>query len=174
MRGFLSHSVIRRAVAIPITLAIVAVSASGVMAAKPIRELSPSPPEFDLDGFCAYPVHVDMLADKGATITYVGRDGQPTYTRVNGHLVTQVTNATTGASEVLNISGPGTFRPIENGMTRVDGTGNWLIYLSAADAGGPGIWWTHGRLSIVIDEEGTVVKTALPASRIDVCALLSS
>jgi len=174
MRRVLSHSLIRPALAIPIALAIIASSASGALAGKPTREPSPSPSAFDIIGSCAFAVHVDTLADNGAATTYVGRDGQPTFTRITGHLVMKVTNVTTGTSAVLNVSGPGTFRPLAGGLIRVDGTGNWLIYLFDTDAGGPGIWWTHGRLSLVIDESDVVVQTALPSSRIDVCALLST
>jgi hypothetical protein len=174
MRRVLPHRIFRSALALAIAIALMASSASAVLAGKPTREPSPSPVAFDLSGFCAFTVHVDTLADNETAITYVGRDGQPTFTRVTGHLVTRVTNVSTGKSAVLNISGPGTFSPLADGTTRVIGTGNWLLYLSTTDAGGPGIWWTHGRFTILVDGEGTIIQTALPSSKIDVCALLST
>lgn len=74
---------------------------------------------------CSFDVRVDVLDNRERYRIWFDADGNPTSGRLNGRLVLAFTNADTGASVTLNVSGPGhdTFHADGSVSTRYAGRG---------------------------------------------------
>jgi hypothetical protein len=140
-------------------------------AVPPIHERVPSEDSVVPD-HCDFDVLVPVVQDKGRATTFFDKDGNVTRQHISGVLKVEVTNADTGKTVLLNISGPGTFIPQEDGSTTLIGTGAWLL---AFIANRPGeVLFTHGRFVGEITPEGDFLLLEAPRNEVDVCELLAS
>lgn len=91
----------------------VAVSAND----DPHRTFLPAAP-FDLPAgtYCAFDVHLDILADREYAATTILPDGSTRLT-VTGSYMLAASNDQTGKTIVVNAGGPGTFTALPNGTT---------------------------------------------------------
>src|SRR3954453_13606995 len=89
--------------------ALVLGSAGAALAGAPTREFAPAPDSFDLPDTCAFPVVIDIVANGEYATTFYDRAGNPIRMAINGRLVGKVTRVDTGASVVINASGPAAF-----------------------------------------------------------------
>jgi hypothetical protein len=145
---------------------IAAVAALGVVASasaeKPIRE-----PLFledlELEGFCSFPVLVEVTANK--EFVKIFSDGR---ILVTGKLFVRLTNLDDPDQVLdLNISGPGLIAPEE----RVFGRGLYLAF--PQDARGPGLFLTTGRVDIIRAESGFIENFTVRGRFVDLCAVLA-
>ena len=165
----------RRALAPLLAALLVMLSALPVLAAgKPEKTQNELlPPELYAAGIvCDFDLVIEYLIDTGHAITFpVAEDGTQRQ-NVGGHLVVRVTNSETGASVTYNISGPGKFLFHGEQLT-IAGGGPWLLYAFPGDAGGPGMWFTRGRIGIEVDlNTGAWLAVSKPHNTVDVCAVL--
>jgi hypothetical protein len=125
-------------------------------------------------GFCSFPVHIDVVANKEyGKITTMPDD--TTIIKVTGTFKVRVTNVSTGTSVLLNASGPGTITIYPDGSVTVDGTGHGLTLNPAAAAasfGLPGVLFTSGRYHETLDPTGTPTALSVTGRATDVCAAL--
>jgi hypothetical protein len=146
------------AAALAVVAAIAAVLASGASADQPVRfPLSP-PGSFTLSGACSFDVQVTLIASNE-----VETDFSNGASIITGRLVDQFTNATTGKSLVVNISGPAFFSP--TGQLVVTGT-NEIGNFSFPS----GVFITHG--PVMFDFANNTFTTT-SAAMLDLCAALS-
>jgi hypothetical protein len=82
---------------------------------------------------CAFNVHVQPVVDKEVSTSHYDADGNLRWIGVTGSLVVRVTNTDSGASALVNISGPGRFTFLPDGTVMLDATGNWLVFQRAID-----------------------------------------
>jgi hypothetical protein len=144
-----------------VVLAVVASAAVVVSAAfadPPTRSPTGNGP-FTLSGLCSFDVQVTPLVDKEYTITF--SDGA---TIITGRLVERLTNATTGKSLVVNISGPGFVNP---DGTELVLTGTSLLFGFTSPHG---LFLTHGLDTIDLTTSNFVITSA---ATVDLCAALS-
>ncbi|MDP9235386.1 MAG: hypothetical protein M3P01_12685 [Actinomycetota bacterium] len=125
-------------------------------------------------GFCSFPTHLDVVANKEYGKITTLPDGT-TIIEETGTFKLRATNVTTGKTVLLNASGPGTITIYPDGSVTVDGTGHWLIFnLSAAAAsfGFPGVMLTSGQIHETLDPTGTPTALSVTGRATDVCAAL--
>jgi hypothetical protein len=146
--------------------------AGTVFASQPDRGPVGNTP-FIVEGSCAFPVEVNQLADGEYIQTFYDRDGNARLYLVTGVLKVTVTNADTGASLTLNVSGPGQFVDNPDGSTTASGGGPWLYWAFDGDATGAGMWYTRGYITFLIEPDGSNPIAQLPPNTMDVCAALS-
>jgi hypothetical protein len=153
--------------ALAVTAALIVPVAS---ATRPIREFVPAE-DFALDGICPFTVAVEIMANKEYSTTF--NDGR---VLITGTLKLRLTNASTGASLLVNASGPGLFTFKDDGSLRLRARGNWFFFFLPGELG-PG---EPGRAFL---NSGVVVLNAGPdgidivrqtGQMTDVCAALSS
>jgi hypothetical protein len=138
------------------------VVATAAFAEKPVRE--PLLIEgFDLPSVCAFPVSIEVTANN-EFVTFFA-DGR---LHVTGKLFVRVTNADSGESLDLNISGPALISPDSE---RTHGRG--LLILFPEDVTGPGLLLTTGRVDIIRGEDGFIDEFDVRGSSVDVCAALA-
>jgi hypothetical protein len=125
-------------------------------------------------GFCSFPVHIDVVANKEYGKITTLPDGT-TIIKVAGTLKLRATNVTTGKSILLNASGPGTITIYPDGSVTIDATGHTLNYIPAASAGlfgFPGVMLTSGQFHETDDPTGTPTAMSVTGRATDVCAAL--
>jgi hypothetical protein len=150
-----------------VVLAVAAVAALAVTtpasADKPIREPVVLD-DFVLEGSCAFPVLIEVIANK-EHVTFFS-DGR---LHVTGKLVVRLTNLDNPAQVMeLNISGPGFVTP-----TSERGAGRGLLLLRPGEAGGPGLFLVTGRVDIVRAENGFIANLGIRGRSVDICAALA-
>jgi hypothetical protein len=125
-------------------------------------------------GYCSFPTHIDVVANKEYGKITTLPDGT-TIIKETGTFKTRATNVGSGKSVLLNASGPGTLTFYPDGSVTVHGTGHWLIFNLATDAapfGLPGVMLTSGRLHEELDPSGTPTALSVTGRATDVCAAL--
>jgi hypothetical protein len=150
-----------------VVLAVAAVAALAVTtpasADKPIREPVVLD-DFVLEGSCAFPVLIEVIANK-EHVTFFS-DGR---LHVTGKLVVRLTNLDDPDQVMeLNISGPGFVTP-----TSERGAGRGLLLLRPGEAGGPGLFLVTGRVDIVRAENGFIANLGIRGRSVDICAALA-
>lgn len=161
----------RRISIILATLATVAVlPISPAHAVPPLHEPIASEP-ITITDHCDFDVFVDPVVDRGRVTTFFDQEGNIVRQHISGALIVEVTNLETEETVRLNVSGPGTFIPQEDGSLLIIGTGSWLL---AFIDNRPGeLLLTHGHFEAVVTPDGEFLLTEPPGSATDVCALLS-
>ncbi len=131
---------------------------------KPIRERIVLE-DFVLEGSCAFPVLVEVIANK-EFVTFFS-DGR---LHVTGKLFVRLTNLDDPDQVVeLNISGPGFVTP-----TSERGAGRGLFLLREGEALGPGLLLVTGRTDVVRAEDGFISNLTVRGTSTDICALLAA
>ena len=158
----------RRATTALCVLWLAAVFPAAAAAEKPIIVPNPPFPDTVLEGVCEFPVLIEELDAKSKSIIFSDR------ILTTGKIKARLTNLDTGESVDVNISGPGTFRfDEENGTLTIVGGGPWLHFLTESDAGGPGLFFTRGRFTLVIGPDGSVLAFDPGRNVTDMCAVLA-
>jgi hypothetical protein len=85
----------------------------------------------------------------------------------------EVTNVETGESMVVKVSGPGRFVPQEDGSLIITGGGHWLLFATATDPGGPGMWYTTGPVGVSIGPDGLPASFDIGRDAVDLCEALA-
>jgi hypothetical protein len=145
--------------------------APAASATKPVF-IGPSPtPDFIVPDSCAFPVLVHILVNN--EVTKVFSDGSSLTT---GSLKVQVTNLTSGKSEDINASGPGSITPNLDGTATLKGEGLTLFFPSPGFLG-PGSPGEFVLLSgpFIINFGVNGFPTSVQTGHVlqDVCAALS-
>lgn len=136
--------------------------APGALADRPVREFVPIGSDV-IAGFCTFDVLLDPTRVNLYVMTFTDRNGQVVKLIASGVAKVRLTNATTGRSIVVNISGPEQVRIDENGNVTDVAVGPWLIGFPSEGR----LLLTKGRL---VFGEGSA---ALRGTSRDVCALLA-
>jgi hypothetical protein len=158
------------------TLLAAAAAIAGVVAfAGPAQAVPPQavPFSFDLpgtnteplDGYCAFPVHIEGVSNQKTN----------PHGKATGFGSATVTNLTTGKTLKFNISGPGTITALDGGYT-IDGTGHWLLYTTVENSQPAGVLqlaYTTGHVQVTVDKDGQTTEYKLNGKSTDVCAALS-
>jgi hypothetical protein len=125
--------------------------------------------EFTLAGVCPFELDVTPVADREILKEFP--DGR---LAVNGRLLVRVTNLESGASRVVNASGPATFTFREDSLL-IRSRGRGLVVLFPGELGpgsGGGVLLTDGLVVQVFDGEGLHVLR-LPHTRRNLCRELA-
>jgi hypothetical protein len=141
----------------------------------PHRVFLPAGPVDLPAGFCSFPTHYDVVANKEYGKITTLPDGT-TVIVLTGSFKMSATNVDTGESVLLNASGPGTITFYPDGSFTVDGTGHWLIFNLATDAaqfGLPAVMLTSGQFHETFDATGTLTELSVTGGVTDVCAELA-
>jgi hypothetical protein len=94
--------------------------------------------------YCDFPIEVTPLK-LGEKLTFFS-DGR---VRVTGSAIVELTNLANGRSTVINSGGP-------SWLDRGTGQGHQLFFVSADEAGGPGIFLYRGNIRLTRDENGNI------------------
>jgi hypothetical protein len=85
-------------------------------------------------GPCPFPVFIHVVSNNAHTIEFFDTDGSLTRTIIQGHVVLELTNMTTGTSVIRNVSGPGKITEADQIIVK---EGPWLFFFFP-DELGPG------------------------------------
>lgn len=171
----------KRSLAVATAIALVLSTLSVMLLVRPAHARGPKwtplpGGPFDIPaGYCAFPVHGDILADKEYVQVVVQPDGTEIET-VTGTVKGRLTNTDTGRYVDLNVSGPGTFTFYPDGSATIVSLGNGLSQFDAGDQqqfGLPGVAYTSGRFVTHYAADGTLLSLTQDGSVTDVCAMLS-
>ena len=151
----------RFALTVLVSVGLTLLLGGAALAAKPVREFVPSPPDttFPAGALCGFPVAVETLRNNEYLTTF--SDGRQ---RITGALKLRLTNVDTGESLVVNASGPGWYTATETTFN-VSGQGRWVLFQFAGDEPGPGIFLYRGNLRFVADESGVRVLSSTSSPR---------
>lgn len=150
---------------------------SGSANNDPHRSPAPAGP-LDLQGYCAFPVHLDFPVNKEYQTISTAPDGS-TVLAITGHLTVSATNKLTSNTVTVNASGPGTLTISPDGATGVfDNRGLFFLFApNATQFGFPSnIVVTSGAWSFVSDfATNNIIRltSGQPHVLSDVCAALS-
>lgn len=124
------------------------------------------------DGYCAFPVRLEVVNNQTYTTT-PGPGGTAT-TRFAGAAFVTAVNDLTGTSVRYNASGPGTTVTAPNGSFRTDGTGPQFSLTTVGNSfdGVSPISYTTGRVFFEVDAEGMTTGYGLQGRAVDVCEAL--
>jgi hypothetical protein len=131
------------------------------LAGKPTREFVPFESDV-ISGFCSFDVLVDSVQTSTYVMTFTDKNGQVVKIIASGVFKVRLTNASTGTSAVVNISGPEQVRIDDDGVTDV-AVGPWIIGFPEENK----LLLTKGRL---VFGEGS---ESLGGTSTDLCTLLA-
>jgi hypothetical protein len=175
----------RRKPSIGRTSLVIAAAAAGLIAAAGPAQAGPLPMEPQTtplpgtdtdgaDGFCSFPVTVQVF--NGQKVTPTTLPNGATEFRSTGHAKAIVTRDDTGESITYNISGPGTVTVFPNGSFTIDAAGPnllWTTVENSAPAGVLQIAYTTGRVRVAVNDTGNTTSYQLNGHSTDVCAALA-
>jgi hypothetical protein len=162
----------RAARALIASAALLAVTTTSVAAQQP--DMSPAPlGSFDIVGSCPFTVHFNATVDGETLRIFFDRNGNIRLYQYTGPLVAQLTNAATGKSVTINVSGPAKLIDNGDGTISYSAWGVSVYWSYAGDALGAGMWYTHGPLYFLIATGGSNPVASLPSQSLDVCAMLA-
>jgi len=160
--------------ALLIALTSLAIAPPALANNDPHRVFLPAGPVDLPVGFCSFPTHLDVVANKEYGKITTSPDGT-TIIEETGTLKLRATNVTTGKTVSLVASGPGTITLYPDGSVTVDGTGHWLIFNLAAAAGSfgfPGVMLTSGQIHETLDPTGAPTAMSVTGRETDECVAL--
>lgn len=153
--------------------AVAALLPAAASADQPVREGLPAPPFTLPASICGFPVDVTSPTDKEFVTTFT--NGKQIIT---GALVATLTNANTGMSTTINISGPGSIVPHADGTSTFTLSGRSLIFLfpNQAGPGTPGrLILTSGPVVFQYDQSGNITSYDIRSAKVqDLCAQLGA
>jgi len=163
-----------RAIACGVALIGALVLAAPAGADRPLKE--PAPPlneTFPAGVVCPFQVTIETLVNNGFTISFVDKDGNFRWQLGAGHLVVGITNDETGASLVLNTTGPGKLFDNGDGTLTIVGGGHWTLLTFPGDVPPSTILYTSGRIEFTVDlATGRLVLVSLQGTSQDLCEAL--
>jgi hypothetical protein len=129
-------------------------------------------PAAGVDGYCAFPVRLDVVNDQRFVSTpAVPLPGDTVTTRNAGAAFVTAVNLLTGESVRYNISGPGTTVTAPDGSFSTDATGTQLSLTTVENsaAGVSPLSFTTGRVRFSVDAAGMTTSYQLSGRARDVC-----
>jgi hypothetical protein len=139
--------------------------AAPAMAARPDGTRS----TFTLTGFCTFDVAVDLTSWQQVRVVKTAPDGTTT-TLITGRLTGTLTNADTGATLPINVSGPSKITEHPDGSVDIRVYGPTLVYLGAGVTGGEALFILNfGLFKLHI---GDSISYQVVGRQVDVCPLL--
>ena len=147
-------------------------SASG----KPTRVPFPDAETFDLAAgmACSFEVAAQPVINKEFTKTFPPEPNGDVVVLINGRLVEQVTNVSTGKSITVNISGPATEVLHSDGSATLTVRGSSFLILFPTDiTPGPAFLINTGRYVATFNAAGQETLISQSGTQFDVCAALS-
>lgn len=164
-----------RALACGLALAAAAILAAPAGADQPIKE--PGPPfnfTFPAGLVCPFQLTVETVASNPFMITFVDRDGNFRWQLVAGRFILRLTNDGTGASIVINSTGPGKITLNPDGTLTIVGEGHWSLFTFPGDVPPSTVLLTSGRIELTVDPTtGRLVLVSLQGTSEDLCAALA-
>lgn len=166
------------------TSLVIVAAAAGLVAAAGPAQANPLPTKpngtfvlpgtdtADDDGFCPFPVTIEIFSAAKVTETPLP-DGGAEF-RSRGHAEAIVTNDATGESKTYNISGPGTqtfTTAARDASFTIDAAGPNLLWTSVENSAPAGVLqlaYTTGRVRVAVDKDGNTFSYQLNG-RTDVC-----
>lgn len=164
-----------RALACGLALIGAALVAAPAAADRPIKEPAPSfAATFPAGVVCPFQLSVEEVVNDGFTITFVDREGNVRRVLGSGRIVLRFTNDDTGASIVVNSTGPGKFTENPDGTLTILGGGHWTILTFPGDVPPSTALYTSGRIELTVDlATGRLVLVSLNGTSEDLCAALT-
>ena len=123
-------------------------------------------------GPCPFPVFIHVLSNNSYTIEFFDAEGNLTRTIIQGHVVLELTNVTTGTSVIRNVSGPGTITEADQTIVK---EGPWLFFFfpDELEPGSPGsMFINRGRVVEFLGEPHEIISQT--GVQEDLCATLSA
>ena len=155
-----------------LAVALACALAAPTLAAKPERTPVEFPPSIDLPAgaVCPFDVTVDFLVNRGKTLTFFDRTGEPIHSIGTGTLKIRLTNTTDSdePSVTLNISGPiHTQFHADGSSTAVYGGRGISLYPPGT------LVLTAGRAVVQLDANGDFVSVTNIGFSTDVCGMIA-
>ena len=148
-------------------------SAAPLAAAAPPERVKLEPAEFTIEGICDFDVEYSEVRVHGNSLVFSGREGDFTKAITSGNFVATFTNATTGASRTLNISGQFLFTPNPDGSQTLAAHGRNVLFTVAPE---PFMVFHVGRAVLNIsftDDSVEFVFEEVSGKSFDVCEALA-
>jgi hypothetical protein len=123
-------------------------------------------------GPCPFPVFIHVIANNSYTIEFFDAEGNLTRTIIQGHVVLEFTNMTTGTSVIRNVSGPGTITEADQIIVK---EGPWLFFFfpDELEPGSPGsMFINHSRVVEFLGEPHEIISQT--GVQEDLCATLGA
>lgn len=123
-------------------------------------------------GPCPFPVFIHVVSNNSYTIEFFDAEGNLTRTIIQGHVVLELTNVTTGTSVIRNVSGPGTITEADQIIVK---EGPWLFFFFPDELGpgSPGsMFINRGRVVEFLGEPHEIISQT--GDQEDLCATLSA
>ncbi|HEX6350721.1 MAG TPA: hypothetical protein VF160_15200 [Candidatus Dormibacteraeota bacterium] len=147
MNRSLSHARQRSHWVLALVTALVAfaLAATPALADGPVRQpVINMPGQLPAGSFCSFAINVSFPVNNEYSKTLYDTSGNPVRTLVNGHLVIEFQNASTGNAVTLNLSGPGQIVYSPDGSQTITFLGNSAVFLVQGSQ--PTLSLTSGRL----------------------------
>jgi hypothetical protein len=137
---------------------------------QPTRAFAPIPSPIDLPAgvFCTFDVRVDILTNQEYAITFPADANGDVRQIITGRLIVSLTNVDSGASVVLNISGPGHLVYHSDGSL-TDGFGGRSLPIQP----GAALVLTSGRVIQEFAADGRSILGPVNGHSVDECVALS-
>jgi hypothetical protein len=123
-------------------------------------------------GPCPFPVFIHVVSNNSYTIEFFDAEENLTRTIIQGHVVLELTNMTTGTSVIRNVSGPGMITEADQIIVK---TGPWFFAFFPGELGPntPGsMFINHGRVVEFQGEPHEIISQT--GVQEDLCATLSA
>ena len=123
-------------------------------------------------GPCPFPVFIHVVSNNSYTIEFFDAEGNLTRTIIQGHVVLELTNMTTGTSVIRNVSGPGTITEADQIIVK---EGPWLFFFFPDELGpgSPGsMFINRGRVVEFLGEAHEIISQT--GVQEDLCAPLGA
>jgi hypothetical protein len=117
-------------------------------------------------------VFIHVVSNNAHTIEFFDTDGNLTRTIIQGHVVLELTNMTTGTSVIRNVSGPGQITEADQIIVK---EGPWLFFFFPDELGpgSPGsMFINRGRVVELLGEPHEIISQT--GVQEDLCATLSA
>jgi hypothetical protein len=160
----------RRLVFVLLVVVIVALWPGRALAFTPDRQPIPSEDGSIPAGPCPFPVLIHVVSNNSHTIEFFDAEGNLTRTIIQGHVVLEFTNMTTGTSAIRNVSGPGTITEADQIIVK---EGPWLFFFfpDELEPGSPGsMFINRGRVVEFLGEPHEIISQT--GVQEDLCATL--
>ncbi len=164
----------RRLLSLMLGLGMLAVLATPVAAARPQRIFLEAG-DFELPAglVCEFTLRVEIVVNREYVLIFPNAADGSHRELISGRFVQRLVNVETGASMVVNVSGPAKLTVRADGSTTLQARGRSSFYRFDGEPGGPGFWVTNGPLTYSFDSSGALVHSQLPRNSLDVCAALA-
>ncbi len=144
---------------------------------KPTRSPLPAGPfEIPAGLVCGFALLGETVVNKQVVTTFPPEPNGDVVQLATGAFVTRLTNAATGESSDVNISGPGRTTIHPDGSVTLEASGRWLFIFFPGDLGensGASAFINSGQVVLGFGADGSITLVSQSGHQEDICALLS-